>query len=294
MRKLLSIIALVFLASTFMTGCSWERVPPAHKGKVLTGSGYQQEVLDPGRQVVWWWQNLVLLDVSTQTFTENLTVILNDRLELDFEVMFRANLRSDPTIINAMFDTVDIPRNTDVVDLGRVYGVFGKMVIENKAREVLNAYTSEEVYKNYAVISDELAQAIIPELESTPIQLENVTITSMEFPKVVTEAIEVAKERELAIQKERAQNEIDLLKKENERALAEAEYQTRMTKAKTIRDESRTIAEGVTPELLQFRSLEVQEMFAKHAGANGKVTFMPIESLSSVGANVRMYGDSQN
>jgi regulator of protease activity HflC (stomatin/prohibitin superfamily) len=294
MRKLLSVIILLILATTFMTGCSWDRVPPAHKGKVLTGSGYQQEVLDPGRQFTWWWQNLVLLDVSTQTFSEDLTVILNDRLELDFEVMFRANLRSDPEIINAMFDTINIPRDTDVVDLGRVYDIYGKMVIENKAREVLNAYTSEEVYKNYAVISNELAQAIIPELESTPIQLENVTITSMKFPPVVTEAIEVAKERELAIQKERAQNEIDLLKKENERALAEAEYQTRMTKAKTIRDESRTIAEGVTPELLKFRALEIQEIFAEHAGKNGKVTFMPIEALSSVGANVRMYNENKN
>jgi hypothetical protein len=207
--------------------------------------------------------------------------------------VFYSGLACDPEIINAMFDTIRIPDSVDVVGLDRVYAIYGQMVIENKSREVLNRYTSEEVYKNYATISDELAAAIIPELESTPISLQNVTITNMKFPKVVTDAINVAKERELDIQRERAQNEIDLLRKENERALAEAEYQTRLTQAKTIRDESKTIAEGVTPELLKFRALEIQEMFAKSASEGGNMTFMPIESLSTVGANVRMYGEQK-
>jgi outer membrane lipopolysaccharide assembly protein LptE/RlpB len=94
MRKLLTTALLAFLALS-MTGCGWwDRIPPAHKGKVLTGSGYQSEVLDPGRKFVWSWQKMMLLDVSTQTFKEDLTVILHDRLELDFSVLFRASLRS--------------------------------------------------------------------------------------------------------------------------------------------------------------------------------------------------------
>ena len=291
MRKFLAMLVLAGAVISMTSGCTWDRVPPAHKGKILTGSGYQEEVLDPGRHFRWGWQSLILLDVSTQTFSEPMTVILADRLELHFEVKFRGRLRGDHAIVNAMFNDIRLPDDTTLVDLNRIYSIYAQMIIENKAREVLNAYTSEEVYRNYSVISDELAEAISPELESTPLQLENVIISSMKFPDVVTEAIEVAKERELAIQKERAQNEIDLLRKENERALAEAEYQTRMTKAKTIRDESRTIAEGVTPELLQFRSLEVQEMFANAAQQGGNVTFMPIEALSTVGANVRLFSE---
>lgn len=293
MRKFLTMLVLAGTVITMTSGCTWDRVPPAHKGKILTGAGYQEEVLDPGRHFRWAWQSLILLDVSTQTFSEPMTVILADRLELHFEVKFRGRLRGDHAIVNAMFNDIRLPDETTLVDLDRIYLIYAQMIIENKAREVLNAYTSEEVYRNYSVISDELAKAISPELESTPLQLENVIISGMKFPDVVTEAIEVAKERELAIQKERAQNEIDLLRKENERALAEADYQTRMTKAKTIRDESRTIAEGVTPELLQFRSLEVQEMFANAAQQGGNVTFMPIEALSTVGANVRMFSEKQ-
>jgi len=286
-RVLIAIMAV--LSISLMAGCSWERIPPAHKGKVLTGSGYQQEVLDPSRHMMPFWHNLILLDMSVQTFSEDMVVILQDRLELKFDVKFRASLRNDPDIINSMFNDIKVDRKEGLVDLRTVYEIYGLMVIENKSREVLNKYTSEEVYLNYSNISSELAAAIKPELESTPLELENVIISGMEFPPVVTDAIEVAKERELDIQRERAQNEIDLLRKENERALAEAEYQTRMTKAKTIRDENRTIAEGITDDLLQYYQIEVQKEFAKQASKGGNMTFMPIESLSTVGGSVRTY-----
>lgn len=286
-RVLMAIFGVACIS--LMVGCGWDRIPPAHKGKVLTGAGYQAEVLAPGREFLWAWQDMILLDMSVQTFSEKMTVILRDRLELSFDVKFRASLRNDPNIINSMFNDIKVDRKRGLVDLPTVYRIYGQMVIENKSREVLNKYTSEEVYNNYGNISSELADAIIPELAATPLQLENVIIAGMQFPDVVTDAITVAKERELDIQRERAQNEIDLLKKENERALAEAEYQTRMTTAKTIRDENRTIAEGITDDLLRYYQIEVQKEFASHAGKDGSMTFIPIESLSTTGGSVRAY-----
>jgi len=288
MRKVL--IAVILGMSTLMlTGCSWERIPPAHAGKVLTGSGYQSEVLDPGRKFIWAWQNVILLDMSTETFSEDATVILADRLELDYDIQFRARLRKDPDIINAMFNDLKLPPGVTYVKLEHVYATYARMIIENSSREVLNRYSSEEVYQNYGNLSDEIAAAIKPELENTPISLENIIINNIKFPPVVTDAINLVKERELDIQREVAQNEINLLQRENERLLAEAEYETRMTRAKTIRDENRTIAEGISPALLEFRRLEVQQAFAEQSGVSGNFTFMPIEALSTPGGNMRVY-----
>lgn len=291
--KLMRNLLFVFLATFVLAGCSFDRVPPAHKGKLLTASGYQDTVLEPGRQFRWMWQHLILLDMSTQTFKEPMTVILQDRLELEFDVQFRARMASDPQIINAMFDDIKIDRKIGILELEKVYRTYGRMIVQNQARSVLNQYTSNEVYVNYARISQELADAISPQLEHTPIRLEDVIIGNIEFPEVVTKAVEVAKERELDIERERAQNEIDLLRRSNEKRLAEAEYETRMTKARTIRDENRMIAEGISDDLLSWRSLEIQEKFAENAGEGGNQTFVPIEALSSPGMQVRMYQDNK-
>lgn len=293
MRKLLATIILS-IAALAMTGCSFERIPPAHAGKVLTSSGFQDEVMEPRRKLIWPFQTLVLLDMSTQTFTEKMTVILSDRLELTFDVRFRARLRDDNEIINAMFNDIKVDKSNPYVGLDVIYRTYAQMIIQNRARVVLNRYSSDEVYQNYALISDELAAEIGPALSGTPLSLENIIINNIKFPDVVTTAIELVKERELDIQREEAQNEIELLKKENERRLAEAEYQTRMTIAETIRDENRTIAEGISDDLLEFRRLEVQRAFAEQAGLDGNFTFIPVEALSTPGASMRVYQQQPN
>lgn len=291
--KLIKTLVVTFTMLIFLAGCTFDSIPPAHKGKLLTGSGYQDAVLEPGRQFRWWWQDLILLDTSTQTFTEPMVVILQDRLELRFEVRFRARMVGDDTVINAMFNDIKIDKHVGVLPLETVYRTYGQMIIQNQARAVLNQYTSHEVFLNYARISQELAESIRPELANTPISLENVIIGEIKFPEVVTKAVEVAKERELDIERERAQNEIEMLRRENEKRLAEAEYETRLTRARTIRDENRMIAEGISPDLLQWRSLEIQEKFAEASQRGGNQTFIPIEALGNTGAHVRMFQQPQ-
>lgn len=291
--KLMKKLAVIFMVGIFAVGCSYDRVPPAHKGKLLTGSGYQTAVLEPGRQFRWAWQNLILLDTSTQTFTEPMTVILADRLELNFDVKFRARIAADDAVINQMFNTITVDRRDPVVPLRRVYATFGQMIVQNQSRAVLNQYTSHEVFVNYARISQELSDAIGPALEGTPLMLEDVVIGNIRFPEIVTNAVEIAKERELDIERERAQNEIEMLIRQNEQRLAEAEYETRLTRARTIRDENRMIAEGISPDLLKWRSLEIQEKFAEAASRGGNQTFIPVEALGNTGAHVRMFQDPQ-
>jgi len=112
-----------------------------------------------------------------------------------------------------------------------------------------------------------------------------VALGNIAYPEVVTAAINAAKERELAITKEQAQAEIELTKKKNERLLAEADYQIEITRAKAIRDKNKIIGEGVTPELLQLRALEVQAIMAENKAA----VFMPYEAMQTLGAQNRIY-----
>lgn len=122
-------------------------------------------------------------------------------------------------------------------------------------------------------------------LKGTPLEISDIALGNIAYPKVVNDAVNQAKERELAIKKEQAQAEIELVKKKNEKLLAEADYQIKITKAKAIRDSNKIIGQGITSALLKLRALEVQEKMA----ANNAAVFMPYDAMQSVGANVRMY-----
>lgn len=279
-----TIILLVLMA--YLSGCSFKSVPPASKGKWLSMNGYSDEVLEPGRYLKWWVERkkLVLLQTNTDTYREPVNIILSDKLTLQADVKFRGRIAGADNVINAMFNDI-MTTNDNVITFKEVYRVYGQMAVRNKAREVISQYSVEEVHKNYARLSKEIGLALQESLKDSPLEISDVALGNIQYPAVVTEAINAAKERELAIAKEQAQAEIELTKKKNERLLAEANYQIEITRAKAIRDKNKIIGEGVTNELLQLRALEVQEAMAKNESA----VFMPYEAMKTVGAQTRIY-----
>jgi len=287
-------VVFVLLALSMVTACSFVTVPPAHQGKILSPSGYQPEVLDPGKYTTWWRQEMVLLDTSTDTYQEIVPVILNDRLEITVEIRFRGRVRGNQQIINAMFNDIQIPKNgrgPATVGFDDVYRVYGQMIVRNKTREVLAQYNVDEVHRNYTRLSVEVGQAIESALANTPIEAGTIVFGTIRYPEVVTNAISIAEERRLQIAQEQAQQEIELLKRENERTLAEAEYQTRMIRARAVRDENKVIGEGVTPELLELKRLEYMTILADKAGEG--TVFVPVEFSGTNGVSNRAFNPSR-
>ena len=272
------------VATIGLQACSFEYIPPASKGKVLTTSGYNPETLEPGKYTLWGRDKMIILKTNTNTYRERVHVILQDKLKLIVDVRFRGRISGSDHVISSMFNDISAGED-DIVEFNEVYNIYGKMVVRNKTREIISQYTVEDVHKNYARLSKEIGSAVIKGLQGTPIEVSDVALGEIEYPKVVTDAVEAAKERDLAIKKEEGQARIDLTKKKNERLLAEADYQIKLTRAKAIRDSNKIIGEGITPALLKLRSLEVQEIMAENKSA----VFMPYEAFGSTGAQVRMF-----
>lgn len=284
--KLLSKMGIVLAMVIGASACSPVTIPPAHKGKFLTPSGYQTEVLEAGKYWEGIREDLILIETQTATYTENVKVILQDKLTLFVEVRFRGRIDGSDRVINAMFNDI-LAGPDDRLVFNEVYAVYGKMAIQNKTREVVSRYTVDEVHKNYARLSGEISEALTAVLENTPLQISDIAVGNIQYPELVTKAINQAEERRLAIAKEEAQAAIEMTKKKNELKLAEANYMVRLKKAEAVRDENLIIGEGVTPELLELKRLEVAEKLAESANDSSKV-FLPIEALTSVGANVDM------
>lgn len=274
---------ILLLTLALLTGCSFDTIPPAHKGKILGPAGYHPEVLPPGKVTTWFRDDLVLLETPVRTLEEQMSVLMQDRLTLRFDVRIRSEIRDDAGTINSMFDRVSPEGNR--VTFEQVYLVYGQPAVRNKSREVMTRYTVDDVIQNYERISTEMFKEISKSLEGTPLVVTEVAVAELRFPDVVTQAVENAKKRELEIAQEEAQVEIEMTKKEGERRLAQADYEIRLLKAKTVRDENKVIGEGVTKELLALKTLEVQEAMAKNESA----VFIPYQAIDTIGANIRMF-----
>lgn len=281
----------VVLGGLFLSGCSPVTVPPAHKGKFLTPSGYQPEVLNSGKYWEGMREDLVLIETGTNTYKETVEVKLKDKLTLTIDVRFRGRIAGDDDTLTAMFNDIDT-QNKSVIRFSDVYGVYGKQSVREITRSVVSQYTVDEVHLNYSRLGEEISRALEAPLSATPIDLSKFTIGNIDYPRVVNEAIEAAEERRLAIAKEEAQAEIEMTKKRNEQRLAEANYEVEMTKARAVRDANKILAEGVTPELLELKRLEYMQTLADKANGNSTI-YVPTEFGGNVGLDVKMFGNKQ-
>lgn len=270
-----------------LQACSWKTIPPANVGKILTTSGYNEDVLPPGKYTLWGRDRMITLDTSTNVYTESVTVKMKDKLELTADVKFRARIGGGAQSINAMFNDVQAGEDSHI-GFTELCVVYGQMVVRNVAREVLSPYNVDDVHLNYSRLSEELGAALVTALEGTPIEVSDVAIGNIDYPSVVTEAINIAEQRRLQIEAEQAQAEIDQVKRTNDQILAELEYEVEMTRARTIRDANNTISEGLTPPILELRRIEAITAMTENKSA----VFLPFESMGTAGASVKMFGST--
>lgn len=276
-------IASMIAATVVMTGCSREVVGPGELGKVLSTSGYSADLKQTGKYWLWFTENMVVLDLTTQTLSEKMSVKMSDDLQLDFQVRARVRIRNDERIINAMFN--DIRHRDYRVNLPMVYAVYGRDEVSNAARSVISKYKIKEFANNFDRINQELQVELSKRMKNSPIEISNVTIGEVVYPPVITKAIEDQMERELAIQTEKNNQAIEMERKANRVELEHKNYEIEMIKARAIRDYNKITADGLNPMLIQYRQLEVMEKMAE----NNNAVFVPYESLNNTGLQNRMY-----
>lgn len=285
--KLFSMIksaALALVAVVALQGCSFEQIPPAHKGKILTVTGYNPEILEPTKLTTWGRDQLILIETGTQTVTEVITVKMKDKLDLTFEVKFRTRLGGTDQALNGMFGDITVVNNK--VTLAQIYAIYGTDVVQNTSRSVVGKYETEQVPLNFDQITKDLAIELKVAMANSPLEVSNVTLGKLTYPPVITEAIEKQSERKLAIETETNNQAIETAKRTNLLELAQLDREIKLTEAKTTRDSNAIIGEGVTPSLLKLRALEVQEKMAE----NERATFVPYEAFGTSGMSQNMFG----
>ena len=279
----LKMSASILAAAIMLAGCEVSTVPPAAKGKILSSSGYSVDVKETGKYWLFGFKNMVILDTSTRMISENINVKMSDNLDLPFQLHFRTRIQGDDKTINAMFN--DITHDDYQVSLDKVYQVYGRNVVTNAARSVMSKYKVAEVAVNFEKINNDIYAEINKRMVGSPLEVSDVTLANISYPPVITQAVEKQQERELAIVTEKNQQAIEMLKKENQLKLADADYAIRVKKAEAVREENRITSEGLSTTLLHYRNLEVMEKLAE---SQNKV-FVPYQALGEVGVSNTMF-----
>jgi hypothetical protein len=284
--KLLSVIksaALAMIAVVALQGCSFEVIPPAFKGKVLTTTGYNKEILEPGKETLWGRDELVLLETGTRTVAETITVKMDDKLDLTFDVRFRTRIGGNEKVLNQMFNDIQVKDKR--VTLQQVYGVYGLDVVQSVSRSVVGKYKTEDVGANFDNITKDLSERLVKAMANSPLEVSNVTLGNLKYPDVITVAIEKQSERRLAIETETNQQAIETTKRTNALALAQLDRDIELTRAKTLRDSNAITADGLSPMLLAYKALDVQGQMAENKAA----VFVPYEAMGSAGLSNRIF-----
>lgn len=286
MKKILLTIGLI-TAMLLSTGCN-ETVPQGTKGKILDGNGFHPEVYPPSRVWVGWRANLIFVETVTHTVNETVTVRMKDDMNLIVQVRFQLRMGEKPESLHAVFNDIK-PLNDSTITLKQVYSIYGKMITNNITRQVLSQYNIADVNDNFNHISADIYAKILEAFKPTPLIISDVALGKLDYPDVIDRAIESAAKRELEIKQTEADVQVRLTELKGKEQVAKGEYRIKMQEAKRIKDYNAAIAEGITPQLIELRKLEVQQALVQAIDKGDTSTiFVPYSALGTTGLQNRV------
>ena len=256
-KTLLLLSAVVFL---FLTSCQTIiPVPPGFQAKLLTPSGFEEDVKGPGqvdigKQTAQGVGNqLVLLESTAMTVKEPFTQKINAETEekedhrlrtsdgtpLNGDIYVQIGVPTDKSTLDDVFTSIT-PRQTDndrvyMVSIVDIYKQYAQMTVRGKVREIFAGYKdAESVMASIEKINGEitLASHEIFKNSGAPVLLMSVSISNIK-------------------------EDDEILKSKNELIAATNEAQSIALKGAAMKK---------NPDYLKLRELEVIEKFAETSG----------------------------
>ena len=279
MNARLGIIGVVVMALVVFGGRFLKTVPPGHVGvATLFGEVMPQEFGEGLHIPVNPFYNWVLFDVRMTTLKESAQVPTRDQLQtkIDLSVQWRIDGKRAPEILQ---NTGDVQRVINVQLIP-----FLRSLVREEGSKVARAedfFLEETREKLENGLLDRMRDELLPK----GLVIGNVLIRDINLPTVLSQAIEQKKEREQAVERQKA--ELERFKQEQQQKVAQANAQLEaaMAEAEQVRvlasakaDEIRLINDAIAknPAYIQLQSLEALKQMSKDPAA--KIYFMDSNS----------------
>jgi regulator of protease activity HflC (stomatin/prohibitin superfamily) len=258
------ICILILLGSLFyLSGCTNPSTPAGYEGYVVERpriwgkGGYQGALKGPANYGVSLWRNEVEnVDFRPQTYSESFKILAKDELNISFR--FQTIIKVKPGTIKSVVE--------DYAG-SHFYPRYIKEPLRAMVRKNVQSLESREVKDKRTEIANSVKEELSDYLSGTPFVIISCVVGNIDYPKVVTEAVE----KKLA-----AKQLLD--EKETQRQIARKDAEIRIEEAKGIAAAQKIINSTLTLNYLQHEAINAQLKMASSpnhttvyipSGANG-------------------------
>lgn len=263
-------------------GCS-KQIPQGHVGKVLTASGWNDEVAESGYVACWGRDELYLLASGDASHTEQLNILCADKLNFRCDLVVVSRPKSDEASRNAVFLRVPAQQTGSgpaTISGQQLYDVYVKPIVVPAAYDVVSKRHADQIGEDMDDIRREIVELCRERMSAeTPVEVRLIDFTNTDYPEMVTTANEARKKKEIDIEIARSDAAIEEAKAEGRLRAASKEYQAKLLEAKMIADSNRIIGESLTenPLFLYWHQIKV---YGEAAAGPNNVFIVPYEALS--------------
>jgi regulator of protease activity HflC (stomatin/prohibitin superfamily) len=248
------ILSILFLAS----GCTNPSTPPGHEGyvrenpRIFGKGGFRGALKGPENFGVSLWRNEVTnVDFRPRTYGEDFNILTKDELNISFR--FQTIIKIKPGTIK-----------TVVEDFGGedFYRRYIKEPLRSMVRKSVQELASRQVKEKRKTIANTVNAELQAYLEGTPFVVVANAVGNIDYPKVVTEAVE----KKLAAQQL-------LEEKETQKEIAKKDAEIKIEEAKGIAEAQKIINSTLTQNYLQHEAINAQLKMA--ASPNHTTVYIP-------------------
>lgn len=234
---------LISLTMLFLIGCTNPSTPPGHEGyvkenpRIFGKGGFRGDLKGPANYGVSLWRNEVInVDFRPQTYAEHFNILAKDELNISFRFQ---------TIIKVKPGTI----KTVVEEYGGAdfYKRYVKEPLRSMVRKSVQELASRQVKEKRKEIAETVNAELQAYLSVTPFVVVANAVGNVDYPKVVTEAVE----------KKLAAKQL-LEEKETQKAIAKKDAEIKIEEAKGIAEAQKIINSTLTKNYLQHEAINAQ------------------------------------
>lgn len=239
-------------------GCTNPSTPPGHEGyvrekpRIFGKGGFRGVLKGPENFGVSLWRNQVTnVDFRPQTYGENFNILTKDELNISFR--FQTIIKIKPGTIK-----------TVVEEFGGedFYKRYIKEPLRSMVRKSVQELASRQVKEKRKAIADVVNAELQDYLVGTPFVVVANAVGNIDYPKVVTQAVE----KKLAAQQL-------LEEKETQKEIAKKDAEIKIEEAKGIAEAQKIINSTLTQNYLQHEAINAQLKMA--ASPNHTTVYIP-------------------
>lgn len=234
---------MAMAAALLFAGCTNPSTPAGQEGYVYedpriwgTG-GFQGVMIGPANFGMSIWRNRVVnVDMRAKTYDERFRILTQDDLNVEFAFH---------TVVSIKAGTVQ-----EVVERygGEEWYVrFLRQPLRTFVRQSVQIHASKDIKALREMIASEVWKLLEGYLKETPFQVVSAVVGDVDYPKIVTEAVE----KKLAAQQL-------LEEKATRKEIASRDAEIRVEEAKGIAEAQRIINATLTPNYLQHEAISAQ------------------------------------